>query len=81
MIQKVFSSFLKIIWEVGQEIGVSNNFNMDGIQMEDFETKKAAYDQFVKVFPFVKMKDEQLKKFVIPFYIDLKREKEKRDLI
>lgn len=74
-VKTIFSNFMKIIWKEGQEIAMSNNFDKDGIQVDDFETKKAAYDQFVKVFPYVKMKDEELKNYVLPFYTDLKRKK------
>lgn len=77
LVKMVFSSFLKILWGQGtQEIGVSNVFNKEGIQEEDFNVKKAAYDQFVKVFPQLKMKDQDLKNYVLPFYQDLKRKKE-----
>ena len=78
MVKTVFSSFLKIIWEKGQEIEVTDEFNQEGIQEKDFEVKKAAYDQFIKVFPYLKMKEEALKKFVMPFYVDLKASKQRR---
>jgi len=77
-VKMIFSSFLKIIWEKGQEIEVSSEFSEDGIQEKDFNVKKAAYDQFVKEFPSLKMKDDELKNFVIPFYIDLKGAKARR---
>lgn len=77
-IKMIFSSFLRIIWEKGQEIEVTDQFNKEGIQEKDFEVKKAAYDQFIKVFPYLKMKDEALKNFVMPFYVDLKAAKERR---
>jgi hypothetical protein len=76
-VKMIFSSFIKIIWERGQEIEQGQNAWDDrGIQMNDFNTKKAAYDQFVKVFPYVKMKDDELIQYVKPFYDDLKRKKD-----
>lgn len=75
-IKDVFNSFMKIIWQVGQEITVSDNFDENGIQIEDFETKKSAYDQFVKVFPELKMSDKELKDFVLFFYQNLKKKKD-----
>jgi hypothetical protein len=77
-VKNIFYSFLKIIWKEGQEITMSSNFDENGIQVDDFETKKSAYDQFVKVFPYLKMKDQELMEYVKPFYDDLKRKKELR---
>lgn len=74
-IEKVFQNFMDIIWRTGQEIEQGPDAWKDGIQMNDFEAKKAAYDEFVKVFPKLKMRDEQLRDFVLPFYQDLKRKK------
>ena len=54
---------------------MSSNFDENGIQVDDFETKKAAYDQFVKVFPKLKMSDKELMEYVKPFYAYLKRKK------
>lgn len=74
-IKMVYNNFMDIIWRNGQEIEQGPDAWKDGIQMNDFEAKKAAYDEFVKVFPQLKMSDEQLRDFVLPFYQDLKRKK------
>lgn len=75
-IKMIFSSFLKIIWENGQELEQGQDAWENGIQMNDFNVKKAAYDQFTKVFPYLKVNDEELKNQVRPFYDDLKRKKD-----
>ena len=80
-VKTIFSSFMNIIWKEGQEITMSTNFDEDDIQVDDFETKKAAYDQFVKVFPELKMSDEELKAYVQPFYKHLKQGKIKKGLM
>jgi len=74
-IKMVYNNFMDIIWRKGQEIEQGPDAWKDGIQMNDFEAKKAAYDEFAKVFPQFKMSDEQLRDFVLPFYQDLKRKK------
>jgi hypothetical protein len=80
-VKTIYYSFLKIIWKEGQEITMSSEFDEDGIQVEDFQTKKAAYDQFVKVFPKLKMSDQELKDYVQPFYKSLKANKIKKGLM
>lgn len=68
-VKAVFDKFMEIIWgDLAQEIETGNLFNKYGIQVNDFLVKKAAFDQFVKVFPNLKMNDNELRKYVKPFY-------------
>lgn len=76
VIRNAYERFMDLLWVNGQEIE-QGEFNEEGIQERDFEIKKAAYDQFVKVFPEFKMNDKQLKNFVKPFYDKLRNKKEK----
>jgi len=77
-VKMIFSSFMDIIWKTGQEITMSNEFDENDIQVDDYETKKAAYEQFVKVFPELKMNDDELIEFVKPFYKSLMQNKIKK---
>ena len=70
----VFDGFMKIIWgDMAQEIE-QGEFK-DGINTEDFSIKHAAYDQFVKVFPELRMSEEELLNYVRPFYDKLAKKK------
>ena len=73
LVKMIYDNFMRIIWKEGQEL--EQGPWEDGIQVNDFDVKKAAYDQFVKVFPQFKMSDEELKKFVLPYYEALKGRK------
>jgi hypothetical protein len=70
----VFDTFMKIIWgEQAQEIE-QGEFK-DGINWNDFNVKKAAYDEFVKIFPELKLSDDELMDYVRPFYDKLQKRK------
>jgi len=72
--KSVFDDFMKIIWgDAAQEIEQGEFQN--GINNNDFEVKKAAYDQFIMAFPKLQMSDEELKAYVTPFYDKLAKRK------
>jgi hypothetical protein len=77
IVKSVFDKFMEIIFgELAQEIE-QGKFE-DGINVKDFEVKKSAYDEFVKVFPYLKMNDKELKKYVEPLYKMLQQKKENK---
>lgn len=75
-IKEIFSKFMEIIWGKNSQEIEQGQFNEKGIQENDFEVKKSAYDQFIKVFPYLKINDKELEIFVMPFYENLKRKKD-----
>jgi len=70
--KKVYDGFMNLIWSESAQETDRGSFDERGIQIKDFNIKKAAYDQFVKVFPEFKMTDKQLLDYVMPFYNALK---------
>lgn len=76
-IEKVFNTFINIIWGTeGQEIEKCDEF-INGINYNDYEVKRAAYDQFIKVFHELAMDEDSLRDFILPFYDKLAKRKMK----
>ncbi len=71
----VFDRFLKLMWSMSAQEIDQGSFDENGIQVNDYGIKKAAYDEFVKVFPEFKMSDNELLDYVLPFYTSLKVKK------
>jgi hypothetical protein len=75
LIKMIYSRFVDILWgKNGQEIE-QGEWDEEGIQVEDFGVKKAAYDMFIKVFPEFKMNEKKLKEMVKPYYDALREKK------